>query len=127
MLWKKKIDDQEEAQRQARERAEAEQKARKLAEQKEQEERSRKDLEAKYRNLAQRFKCHICHKSSHVPLIIPEHWRGGSVANREDGVFIAKEVRWDNPADLWQCKNCNKLTCADHIYKGICQACAEKM
>lgn len=115
--WKKKIDDQEEAQRQARERAEAEAKARQLAAKERAEEDER---QSNMRKLAQ-FQCSICN----TPALRPETITGGGGIANDEGRWT--DDNFNRPGDLWQCKNCNKWTCADHIHKGICQACAEKI
>ena len=60
----------------------------------------------------QRFKCHVCGKSSEKMI---EATAGG------------KPYLIGYPDDLVKCDKCRELTCEEHIYKGICKTCAEKL
>ena len=122
--WKKKIDDQEETEKRDRERREAEQKARQLAEQKEYQEKQRREMKEKQYEFGQKFHCHIvgCNFTSTGPT----EWETTHGPSWDDD-HTSHHIDWNLPNDLWQCKNCNKWTCADHIHKGICQTCAEKI
>jgi hypothetical protein len=120
--WRQKIDNMEEQQRQNQLRQQAAQKALN-------EERARKEGEARVRNLGEKFRCQICGKPAQIPSqhgtgtfhSIP-HDPGSGEDNVEDTI-----ADWSKPGDLWKCTSCNKWTCYAHIYKGICQKCAEKL
>ena len=114
--WKKKIDDQEETEKRDRERREAEQKARQLATQEANESQ-------KLRNFQAKFVCHICK----TPATEPRQYNIGTREPFTDDSGFSMQTDWNTPADLWKCTKCNKWTCAEHIHKGICQTCAEKM
>lgn len=108
MFWKKKIDDQEEA------------------EKKEKEKNSnsyppKPKYDQRLLDFQEKFKCHICNKYPQEP-----EDTGHEISIMGMPVWVGG-VNLDSPDDHKQCKKCNKWTCKDHIYKGICQTCAEKM
>jgi len=111
--WKKKIDDLENAQNLERQKKEAEQKQN-------QEEKEQRVRNLKINELGRKFKCHICIK----PAQHPEYIEGSA---NVDGSMGDGWYNWNLPGDLWQCSKCDQWTCKDHIYKDICQKCAEKM
>lgn len=77
-----------------------------------------------------RFKCHICGKRSEYPLTTEEDIPGtGGLAMDGDhsSNMTIKTVHYFTPGDLERCNCCNEWTCGKHIYKGICQTCAEKL
>jgi hypothetical protein len=113
--WRKKIDDREKSLERERLRVEA------LAEAQKkrafQEERARK-----IKLLSETFSCHICRK----PATIPAH----EIHTKMSGDYSTDswyEDNWSKPGDLFECVNCHKLACQEHIYKDICQKCAEKL
>lgn len=124
--WKKKIDDQEETEKRDRERREAEEKARQVAN----KERAVDDeKQSRMRKLAQ-FRCHICKNLPQDPAPQTIITRSGFQSEGAWGIESLGEstvYNWEKPTDRWQCTKCNKWTCAEHIHKGICQTCAEKM
>lgn len=126
--WKKKIDDAEDAEKLERERREAEQKTRQVAEQEQLLQQARKKRESLICDLGKRFKCSVCNTPSMGP-------RQDSVSTNDEGWYGGDwhgsshylQDNWNYPGDLDQCTKCNEWTCANHIYRGICQTCAEKM
>lgn len=107
--WKKKIDDQEEREKAKQQQQKALEEAKKIAD----------------KNKFKLFRCHICKTFATKP---HRSWNGGEAYS---GYGYVSSGSWDidfsRPDDLWQCSKCNKWTCEEHIYKGICQICAEKM
>jgi hypothetical protein len=105
--WKKKID-------KFNEREELHQ-----AEKKKEFENDKEKAEQQARiKLLERFQCHICHVRAQKPAI-------GSSMDEEGATRFWDD--WPEPGDLWRCKICHELACADHFYMGICQECAEKL
>ncbi len=87
--WRKKLEENFEAERQkekeAAARTEREEYARKVAE------------------LARKFKCHVCGARPTKPLeVSPDPYGGWGSGGGTD---------WDRPGDLYQCYCCNKWTC----------------
>jgi len=58
------------------------------------------------------FICHVCGKPS-------EKTKGESLPQ--------ENIDLSTPGDLFRCKICEKWTCSEHIYKGICKICAESI
>lgn len=108
--WKKKIDNEEKVLR-------AEKKKREI----ESREIARREHEVEVQELGRKFKCHVCNRPAQRP--------GKQFVEIRMGIDTSsfEEDDWSKPADLWQCSKCDQWTCKDHIYKGICQKCAEKM
>ena len=116
--WKKKIDDQEEAQRQERERAEVEKRNR--------------EHEAQIRNwqkFQKRFVCHVCGQPSQKVRVVSRMVSPGASNDGLGGYSPTYEVTNDfnTPDDMTKCQRCNRWTHHAHIHKGICQGCAEKI
>lgn len=123
--WMKKIDDQDLKETQA---------LRSYQDLSKNQEQARTD-EVRMTNLkqlGQRFQCQI---SNHgMPSQRPASKGTGvfhDVSAGADGDFTRTEEDfvedWSKPGDLQRCKKCQKWACDEHIYKGICQTCAEKM
>ena len=108
--WKKKIDEEEKARE-----AEVEKSKKEFLES------ARRERVVKVQELGRKFKCHISDKPAREPMRESIELRMGLDTYHEDG------DNWSKPKDLYQCVNCRNWTCAEHIYKGICQRCAEKM
>lgn len=111
--WKKKIDNEEKVLR-------AEKKKREEEEKRALQEIADRDRQKKIDWLGKKFNCHICNKPAQHPKYIE-----GSP--NVDGSMGDGWYDWNLPGDLWQCSKCDQWTCKDHIYKDICQKCAEKM
>jgi len=82
---------------------------------------------ARYRHLAT-FRCHICGASSRKPAQKTEVAGAGCLGygvTEESKEYVVDD--WSKPGDLYQCEKCQKWTCKEHIYNGICQKCAEKL
>lgn len=124
--WQKKIDSKLE-----QDRIEAERQKQEVV-MKEQEAVLRKKEEekaismAKYQKLGDSFQCHFCGVRSKEPGI-SIHTTTTSDYGVATGSYDTKYIDWDKPADLKKCSICNEWTCKIHLYKGICQKCAEKL
>ncbi len=80
-----------------------------------------------------RFRCHICRKPSDGPQtydMVQFAW----VATRKieddsyrQGIEYMQHVNWDYPTGLSKCSKCHAWTCVEHVYKGMCQTCADKL
>lgn len=112
--WKKKIDKKIDNEEEARK---AEQKKWEI----ESHEIARREHEVKVQELGRKFKCHICNKPARKPVRESVQFHMGLDTYYEDC------DNWSEPADLWQCSKCDQWTCEKHLYKEICQECAEKM
>ena len=108
--WKKKIDDEERARKVEQEKREM--KSHEIA---------RREHGVKVQELGQKFRCHVCNRPAQRP--------GKQSVEIRMGIDTSyfEEDDWSKPADLWQCSKCDQWTCEEHIYKGICKECAEKM
>lgn len=87
--------------------------------------------EENIKRLGQRFQCQILNhgKPSHKP------------AERGTGSFYERDITgtsgtqkcevtvedWSMPGDLRKCKKCQRWACDEHIFKDVCQECAEKL
>ncbi|MFH1863863.1 MAG: hypothetical protein ABIJ85_03075 [bacterium] len=119
--WTKKIDDWEERQRIEAERRRQEAEACRL-------EAIKAEKEARLQHLG-KFKCHICGMPAGMPARRPTGRTHEMPHDPGSGSSSVAEYvdDWSRPGDLFKCNICHKLTCAKHIYKGICQKCAEKL
>ena len=112
--WKKRIDHWEEKERLKKEEQERKEKQRKA-----------KQIDfmfelAKFAHLWNlRFRCHICGKTSPEPVSV---WDDPPEAN---STYLGLD--WNTPTNLHKCNRCDKWTCDDHLYRGICAKCARKL
>ena len=116
--WKKKVDDWKEQQKHDYE-------ARLITAEAAAARKAQAEIDDSYQHLAQ-FHCHICKVSARKPAqaYIGGH-RSGKVGIPDyPGVLVND---WSRPGDLYQCEKCQKWVCENHIRKGICQTCAEKL
>lgn len=111
--WKKKIDNEERAQKAGQEKKKTEVK-------RVQQEIGHKELEDFHR----KFKCHICGMQSPGPITRSSN---DGLGWQERSAVDTTWTNWNEPEGLTKCSKCSKWTCKDHIYKDICQKCAEKM
>jgi len=106
--WKQKIEDMYQS------------KAKRKAEQElTQETQERAENLKAFKNWQERFKCHICSKFPSGPLVIKEQWYGGEI--------WPEATYWDMPIGMGKCVTCGKWACEDHIYRKVCQKCAERL
>lgn len=124
--WQGRIDkklehDRNEAER-LKQEAERIERERVLQKQKKEEE----VLERKKLELGNKFQCYKCGTPSRKPLIrIETHITSDYGA--PTGSYDTKVTDWNFPGDLKECTICHEWACEEHIYKGICQTCAEKL
>jgi hypothetical protein len=120
--WQKKIDDKERQEKLEEKRRQAERDLESGRRVKEKRLADEQAEQAKLDELGRRFKCHICGRPSTKPFYVP-----GSSGNNFDDQGSAGYTNWDWPCDLVMCGTCHEWTCLEHIHKGICQKCAEKL
>lgn len=120
--WKKKIDDMKESEKQAKELTDKYEKDRLR---KTQEQRWKKNFE----RFQKRFFCNFCKQPSQNVRLVKRMISPGASNDGLGGYEPTYEEvpDFNTPDDLWECKVCHNWTCKDHIHKGICQTCAEKM
>lgn len=97
-----------------------------LEDQRRQEVQQQKEFARKLANLQARFRCVVCGKLPTGPS--GDYYEGSSSSPGMDGGggrYVP--IDWDNPTGLWKCNLGNHWACEDHIYKDICQKCAEKL
>ncbi len=120
----------------------AEEKAKRIQEKKELLQKKLQTVDVRQRRWGQaqtlaahqrRFRCHICRKPSAGPQTY-EKVQFAWVASRRiegdsyrDAIEYVQHVNWDYPTGLSKCSRCHSWTCVEHIYKGICQTCAETL
>lgn len=111
--WKNKIDEAEKQQTLAREDV------------KQAKEDAQKEVDESYLNIEKmklaKFHCGVCGVVAQIPH--PESSGGGIAGDEERDTYYNYNI----PGDLFKCTACHEYTCHEHIYKGICQTCAEKM
>jgi hypothetical protein len=115
--WKRELDEKLAAKEEAQYRAALEQGRKK----RETEERQAKARDAALAAKLARFKCHVCGKSASKPGLTCS----GGGSGTQEGYSYSQN--WDFPGDLERCNNCRKWTCEEHIHKGICKSCAERL
>jgi hypothetical protein len=113
MGWQRNIDNlfaRNEAEARARERQE-EDRRRAAAD------AVRRDKERLERH-QEEFYCHVCGKPSSGSAT-------GYIAvyDEQDETY----EKWDTPKDLERCSMCDEYTCRDHLHRGICKDCAQKL
>jgi hypothetical protein len=80
-----------------------------------------------------RFRCHVCRTPSrgpHISTTVEFGWVSSWKDTDEpyyEGIEYVQHVNWDQPTGLWRCVRCHAWTCGDHLYKTICQRCADKL
>lgn len=80
-----------------------------------------------------RFRCHVCRKPSDGPQrysMVQFAWvttRKIEDDSYRQGVEYMQYVNWDYPTGLIKCSKCQAWTCVEHLYKGMCQTCADKL
>ena len=129
MDWKQKVDNKKGLERLELERLEKirvseEQKAREAVKL-EKINAENELLKQKIAQLGSTFRCHICGKPAKKPYIVVT-----TTHENADGMHLDSthsEENWEQPGDLTRCSECRNWTCEEHVYKGICQTCAEKM
>lgn len=124
MSWRDKVDQADERRRQEeRRRREREDEA--IARENAAIDRQ---YERKLEKHQRRFQCHVCGKPSDGPV---DKLVGERDEQRDDGsefrTYGIYEPDWGTPTGLVRCTRCNKLTCDDDIYRGICKTCAERI
>ncbi len=135
--WKSRIDVWE-----ARKYSQAEAKAKTKQDKAEQLQAKPRPLDASQRRWGQaytlaahqrRFRCHVCRKPSDGPQTyhtLKLAWvsrRKLDDTGAGEGVEHVQHVNWNVPTGLSRCSRCHAWTCAEHLYKGVCQTCAYKL
>ena len=110
--WKKKIDNWEEDQKHARKAGTAV---------------AHNPRVDKLARLQKMFRCHMCGLLPTGPLTteVPNDDNGEGSMWRQPDTYLV--VNWNMPDNLTQCVKCHKWACEEHIHKGICKKCAEKL
>lgn len=123
--WKRKIDDDEARKEAARRAREEQEKQQRLAQEQEREKREKQEYERKLREHQRKFKCYICGKPSNGPVKSERVSYDGESCTHVRSVNFYTD--WDDPTGLTRCNECRNWCCNLHIYRGICQKCAEKL
>ena len=126
--WKKKVDDWKDQEKINLDMNRVTEENLKL---KEYREKIRKQMEDELKSyLRKGFKCHICGVLSRNWVIeyIDIPGTGGLAMDGDHSPNLTRAIpHYNQPADLYGCVICKKLTCGEHIHKGVCQKCAEKL
>jgi len=125
--WKNKIDELEEHKRKENEQSKKEEELARKKGSEELDERNKRERLEKLAELGKNFRCHVCGKISQKPRQKYESSYvnlGYGASEFGEGSYFDD---WTKPDDLFQCSICHEWTCEEHLHKGVCQECAEKL
>ncbi|HET7099474.1 MAG TPA: hypothetical protein VFI61_04560 [Patescibacteria group bacterium] len=82
-------------------------------------EKAKNEYEAKVRALGNTFHCQCCGKPATKPFVKVRQIEHGMHDNTYTETVYSDD--WTRPGDLFECKQCNELTCADCLEDSICK------